>query len=287
MEAPSFDKKRSQRSCETTPQSADNNPPTIKENPSKMAEEISCPICLASLDDEDTENLTPTFVITPCRHSFCMPCVERALKSQTQQPRVQQRYDHDDEEFNHLQNPTKWKCPMCRQVTSLFDFRHAANSTETLSSSSSDSLVYPKNTILSSWPIANFVYKQEAFKRISRNADGLLQSVIDDKGGIKGFGITFRFQDDVPSLDFVKPLTVAPVDGWNKVRNDENYDAATLESINFDSFFFFEQTMTFHGKIRFGAPVSNHRPKYVYGELDVLLQFTDNMSCIRNGCKLH
>lgn len=69
-----------------------------------------CPICLHDYNDTDRPH-----VFGPCRHGFCLPCIEHLLTS----PTVLSRHPQDEDVS------TTWgQCPLCRAEVSLFDLRY-------------------------------------------------------------------------------------------------------------------------------------------------------------------
>lgn len=101
---------------------------------------ISCPICLVSSNDDAHANEhssgadaeSTVFVKTPCRHTFCLSCIERVLLKPTNQN-------------NGI--PTRAPCPMCRVTVNLFDLCHVHNQ-----NGNDDMLVFGVETGVSTWP---------------------------------------------------------------------------------------------------------------------------------------
>ncbi|CAJ1460251.1 unnamed protein product [Effrenium voratum] len=70
--------------------------PALEEHSAVMPlEQDNCPICFTAFDEE-------SHVITPCNHSFCRQCIEKALAA------------------CQTGDPTERPCPLCRQTVSLF-----------------------------------------------------------------------------------------------------------------------------------------------------------------------
>jgi hypothetical protein len=69
----------------------------------------SCPVCLTT----ECSNM----VSGPCRHTFCMPCMERVLNAEASMTRWPPQSATDI----HLSAPTLGRCPICRSELSLFE----------------------------------------------------------------------------------------------------------------------------------------------------------------------
>lgn len=243
-----------------------------------------CPICLSSSNDQGSAEIT--FVETSCNHSFCINCIERALMKPP--PSTTIRDEEDDDTIHLIHDPTIGKCPMCRQSTSLFDLKSIPSGHHD-SNNSSTSFVHEKNSDISTWPIAGLEYKQKASNRSSRDANEYLGYFVELKGAIEGYGVTFRFKGDVPEIEFEIPLRVGKSDEWDIMRQGKQFLAnqILLQKAKFDSWFYFDKTSSFHGRISFEIPVSRRNdPKYFYDELSVVLQFSQNKRFVRNGCEL-
>lgn len=77
-------------------------------------EDASCPICLA--DSTDVE-----MVRGPCKHSFCIPCMERVVNAYGEERTTLAQQRQAD---GHLNAPTLGRCPICRASLSLFELKH-------------------------------------------------------------------------------------------------------------------------------------------------------------------
>ncbi|CAK9041211.1 unnamed protein product [Durusdinium trenchii] len=66
-------------------------------------EDHQCPICFAVFDEQEAD----CRVVTPCGHTFCRECIERALAA------------------CQTGDPTERPCPICRQTVSLFSLQMA------------------------------------------------------------------------------------------------------------------------------------------------------------------
>lgn len=133
--------------------------------------------------------------------------------------------------------------------------------------------------------VATSQYKQRSLIPMP-NADAVLQSVIDEKGAIKGFGIKFCFSEPMPSMKFTRPLKMAFDCDWTEISissNDDEDDTMALDSVAFDATHFHEKSMTFHGKLSFANPVMCTNDKYFYDQLECSLNFSDNCHYIRRG----
>jgi len=175
---------------------------------------------------------------------------------------------------------------MCRQNTSLFDLKSIpSDHHDSNTSSSSSSFVHEKNSDILSWPIAGLEFKQKASNWSSGDANDSLGYFVELKEAIEGYGVTFRFHDDVPEIEFEMPLTVGKIDEWDTMRQCKHFtNQILLQKAKFDSWFYFDRTASFHGKISFEIPVSKrNNPKYFYDELSVVLQFSQNKRFVRNG----
>jgi len=220
----------------------------------KEEEQVSCPVCWVSSDlSEHNEATVATasdqsssaesssqkviFAKTPCNHVYCRTCIERILL-----PDV----------------ATMGTCPMCRTAVSIFDLRHATT----------EKALYPSNSDVSSWPIANNVYKQFSVGR--RRG---LQSFQTD-GIFRNTSFCFN-QGHIPKLQYI-----------NKEDAGEASDVDDLQSVDFQRYHFHPQSMTFHGKLDFATPLS--RPCgdsmcYSYSSFNCLLQFSSDGQYIRDG----
>jgi hypothetical protein len=74
-------------------------------------EDQSCPICLV-----DSEEM----IRGPCKHSFCMPCMERVVNAYGEETRWPPQSISDV----HLNAPTLGRCPICRAPVSLFEMEN-------------------------------------------------------------------------------------------------------------------------------------------------------------------
>ena len=229
--------------------------------------ELTCPICLISSNDNDTNNGDRVkFLNTPCNHHFCQPCIERVL--------LKPRSD------NII---TMGPCPMCRVPVILFDLEYI-NSDNTTDSSSAR---YIGNSDVSTWPIANAQYKQRSL--ILMETDELLQRLISQKGVIEGYGITFCFQESKPSMEFSSNLNVVfDYDFKEGSNNKIDENLLPLSSIVFDTSYFHQKSKTFHGRIVFANPICNNnnnnsRNTHFYDRLHCTLHFADSGNYIREG----
>ncbi len=246
---------------------------------------MECPICLSSSNDQGSEEIT--FVATSCNHSFCVNCIERALMKAPSSTAIR---DEDDDDAIHLfHDPTMGKCPICRQNTSLFDLKSIPSLHHDGNSSSSSSLfIHEKNGDISSWPVAGLEFAQKASNRSLRDANEYLRYFVELKGAVEGYGITFRFHDEIPEIEFEIPLRVGKRDQWDNMRQGEQFseNQILLQKSKFTSWFYFDRTTSFHGKVSFDTPVCRrNNPKYFYDELCVVLQFSENKRYVRNGCE--
>jgi hypothetical protein len=208
-------------------------------------EQISCPVCWITSDPDNNETTVTAadqppaaessssqviiFAKTPCNHVYCLNCIERVLL-----PDI----------------ATMGTCPMCRSAVSIFDLRHAT----TLNS------VYPSNSDVSSWPIANSVYKQFPNGRRS-----VLHQIQTD-GIFRNSSFCFD-QGHIPKLQFIN-------------------STGDLQSADFQRYHFHPQSMTFHGKLDFDSPKSNLGGEtmcYSYSSFSCLLQFSNDGKYVRDG----
>eukprot|EP00573_Skeletonema_grethae_P001348 CAMPEP_0201689862 /NCGR_PEP_ID=MMETSP0578-20130828/3398_1 /ASSEMBLY_ACC=CAM_ASM_000663 /TAXON_ID=267565 /ORGANISM="Skeletonema grethea, Strain CCMP 1804" /LENGTH=475 /DNA_ID=CAMNT_0048174647 /DNA_START=54 /DNA_END=1481 /DNA_ORIENTATION=- len=224
-------------------------------------DQISCPVCWvssASGPSEHNHNGTTAttasdyhqssaaessaeeviFAKTPCNHVYCRTCIERVLL-----PDI----------------ATMGTCPMCRTAVSIFDLKHATT----------EKSLYPSNSDVSSWPIANNVYKQFSIRR--RRG---LQS-FETEAIFRNTSFSFN-EGHIPKLQYL-----------NKEEDGEASDAdGELQSFDFQRYHFHPQSMTFHGRLDFDTPIpspSDDSMCYSYSSLNCLLQFSDGGQYIRDG----
>jgi hypothetical protein len=128
---------------------------------------------------------------------------------------------------------------------------------------------FPKNTLLSSWPIVNKIYTQRSLLPQQHLSDDL-QTAIKRNGVFSGYGIVFEFMSDRnPRISFSETVSLLP----------------SVESITFESYHFFDKTMAFHGSMNFQNPLTTNDgdESYYYEGLDCLLQFASNLKFLRDG----
>jgi len=212
-------------------------------------DQISCPVCWVSSGPSGHNDTTATtagdlsasasessaqeviFAKTPCNHVYCRTCIERVLL-----PDI----------------ATMGTCPMCRTAVSIFDLKHATT----------EKSLYPSNSDVSSWPIANNVYKQSPIRR---------------RRGLQTFQTEMIFRNTSFSFN----LGHIP-----KLQYGEASDPDDLQSFDFQRYHFHPQSMTFHGRLDFNTPVSSPSGNsmcYSYSSFNCLLQFSDDGQYIRDG----
>lgn len=210
-------------------------------------EQISCPVCWISSSDDPADNYEitikaadqpaapaaelsqVTFAKTPCNHVYCLNCIERVLL-----PDI----------------ATMGTCPMCRSALSIFDLRHAKT----------ENALYPSNSDVSAWPIANNVYKQYPNGR-RRDIEQF-----QEDGIFRNSSFCFD-QGYIPKLRFINSI-------------------GDLQSADFQRYHFHPQSMTFHGKLGFDPPISHLGGDpmcYSYSSFSCLLQFSTDGKYVRDG----
>ncbi|KAL3788080.1 hypothetical protein HJC23_008142 [Cyclotella cryptica] len=240
---------------------------------------LSCPICLSSSDENGPSR---QFAKTTCGHIFCASCMEQVLSK----PRSFQGQDEDDDV--RFQCATRGKCPMCRQHVSLFELRDAVDDS---------CLIIARNTTVSTWPIRNARYEQRVLGRriFSDTWSSRLALMVERHGAIGGFGITFQYNANTPSLSFKSPLY-----SFGGEDLECEVEPEVVHSLNFDHFHFHEATMTFHGGITNTRPLTSRKPQkesssyvtdsrrtccptYFFQNLECVLQFSPDGKYIRDG----
>ncbi|KAL7521422.1 hypothetical protein ACHAWX_006096 [Stephanocyclus meneghinianus] len=244
-------------------------------------EPLSCPICFTS-SDENNETSRP-FAKTTCGHVFCATCIEQVLSK----PRAVQGRDDDDDDVR-LRCATRGKCPICRGNVSLFELRHVTDDS---------SFIVDRNTKVSTWPISNACYEQRVLggRIFSNERSSRLALMVERHGAIGGFGITFQYNTNTPSVSFTRPLYSF---GGEDLESEEEPDV--VDSVDFDHFHFHEPTMTFHGTIINARPFTMRKPRkdsnanltdcrrtccptYFFQKLECVLQFSPDAKYIRDG----
>jgi hypothetical protein len=223
----------------------------------RTAQDISCPICLSSFEDNDS---SIRFAKTECGHVFCVSCIQRVLcKSRS-------IYDTSEDECIQHMCITRGKCPICRSNVNLFELRDVI---------SPQSFVVEKNRMMSSWPIGKSIYKQRVLGRQASDFANRLDEVAVSEGPVKGFGMQISFDKiDAPYI-----ISLAH-------HGDECDDFGLAEDvwprcITFNDFHFHVETMTFHGSA--SAHVQWATRSYLYKDLDCVLQFSPDGRYIRDG----
>ena len=137
--------------------------------------------------------------------------------------------------------------------------------------------------------VASCTYKQRCLMALP-NPEANLQTIIDRRGIINGFGIQFFFHDSSPSLEFAIPIKMVfdcdLTDFMTPLEIEEGgyENILPLGSISFDIARFHKKSMTFHGNVSFPKPIlCDFTKAYFYDELDCLLQFSGNGNYIRKG----
>lgn len=212
---------------------------------------ITCPVCWVSsggttattASDHHLSSAAESsaqeelFAKTPCNHVYCRTCIERVLL-----PDI----------------ATMGTCPMCRTAVSIFDLKHAIT----------EKSLYPSNSDVSSWPVANNVYKQ---------------SIIRRRRGLQSFqteaifrNISFSFNEGhIPKLQY-----------FNNEDGDASDSEDGVQSFDFQRYHFHPQSMTFHGRLAFDTPIFSPPDDsmcYSYSSFNCLLQFSDDGQYIRDG----
>jgi hypothetical protein len=120
----------------------DNHPklqPTTKMATAAAEEDFSdyiCPICLRDDDDDaNDDNASTTTMIRssflvhgPCRHKFCLPCLQQVFAAPSQNNPHHHRYSIHDGFYIPTQDdllnvPTMGRCPVCRTTLCLLDLK--------------------------------------------------------------------------------------------------------------------------------------------------------------------
>jgi len=210
---------------------------------------------------------------------------------------------------------------MCRESISLFDLRRAS----TASAAASSSLVYDGDSDLKSWPgefraahpesidecvrptiphpgasdpfsyplppkkngahiVADCQYKQRVLIPI-QDPESLLRRLVNQKGPIEGYGIEFIFRDPAPSLRFVMPIENDENDDENDGEDGDGNRPSSIAAIEFDSYRFHRDSMTFWGRASFAdRPVrGNDDDGYRYDALECALHFSEGGRYVRCG----
>ena len=193
-------------------------------------EHIMCPVCWISSNDSTADE--GGFAKTPCNHVYCRTCIERVLL-----PDI----------------ATSGTCPMCRTAVSIFDLRNAVT----------EDALYPSNSDVSCWPIANTLFEQfpvrrgGGFQPLQR--DGIFRET------------SFCFRQGIPKLQYT---TSAELDSEN------------VQTVDFQRYHFHPSSMTFHGRIDFHDPIikpCGDSMCYTYSSFNCILQFSTCGNYIRDG----
>ena len=228
---------------------------------SETEDAFSCPICLATPDDEEEGGELLVFVRTPCGHIFRKQCIEQVLL------KVNAVQDN-------ITMPTKGRCPISRLSLDLFDLRCARTG----------ELVY-SNDLASTWPIANCVYKE----RRTDSDSNLLGSVIETKGALGGHGLVFNFDSEnkKPRLEFMRPLhsIQSRSEGYSSEYLQTAYRTSVSTVHKYDLEFklerFHEESRIYRALIAFNDPV--YEADMLFEKLEITLQFAEGWRYARRG----
>jgi len=83
-----------------------------------MSHSLECPVCLHNQD----ENIK--FIVGPCRHAICVPCMERIVYRSSSGNRGQDFLTSSPDDLDNVivtNMPLRGRCPMCRGILSLID----------------------------------------------------------------------------------------------------------------------------------------------------------------------
>ena len=221
----------------------------------------SCPICLATPNDEDEGGAPLVFVRTPCGHVFRKQCIEQVLL------KVNPVQDN-------ITMPSKGRCPISRLALDLFDLRCATTG----------ELMYNHDSA-SSWPFADRVYKE---RRIDSDSN-LLGHVIESEGAFGGHGIVFHFdfENKHPRLQFMRPLQSIPCrsEGYNseylQTACRTSIPAVHKYDLEFELERFHEESRVYRALIAFNDPV--YEADMLFESLEVTIQFDQVLRYFRKG----
>ena len=103
-----------------------------------------------------------------------------------------------------------------------------------------------------------------------QDPESLLRRLVNQKGPIEGYGIEFIFRDPAPSFLFVMPIENDDRDGENDEEDGVGNRPSSITMIEFDSYHFHRDSMTFRGRVSFAdRPVrGNADDGYRYDALE-------------------
>ena len=118
-----------------------------------------------------------------------------------------------------------------------------------------------------------------------QDPESLLRRLVNQKGPIEGYGIEFIFRDPAPSFLFVVPIENDDRDGENDEEDGVGNRPSSITMIEFDSYHFHRDSMTFRGRVSFAdRPVrGNADDGYRYDALECALHFSEGGRYVRCG----
>jgi len=207
----------------------------------------TCPVCLLSSDENDET----VYCRTPCSHVLCQSCAEHLLLLKPHSN------TEDAEEDIYRSTPTLGLCPICRASICLLDLQRV-NAATNDDGTTTD--LYETNDISSTWP----VYRSSFHPIVGANEQ-------------QRYGAPDV--ETLPILSFSDPPHVN-LRGWG--LDVDVGDRGEEWTATFDSSFFFEKAMTFHGRASTVTNGPEHRRIHAT-ELECVAQFSHDLQFIRAG----
>ena len=204
---------------------------------------LSCPICLSSEKEERTNSNSISFASGPCRHVFCISCLESLLL-------VSPAPHHGDQ---RVFTPTLGSCPICRAELSLFSLQKVPN----------EELLYPQNPDLSKTPLKGCTYAYASEATFSQ------EQII----------VSLNFSDEgVPSLNLEGLIGLLP--STNTVMDDRLVHPEFTEYYYHADSRTFAGTIVYSKLL---AKILSDDIPYHYERMEIVLSFSKDFQRVQEG----